>query len=215
MINHAVSLQSELERFYPGITCQSIIENILHLYDSPHRYYHNRIHLNEMTVILFHYGSNTPDYPLLLLAALYHDAVYQPGKPDNELKSSELWIHDSPVFSLSQENIQLITRLIAATQHHQSDSLPSDALLFPDADLAILGSDVNRYRNYAQAIRKEFCQIPDDQYRVGRSAVLESFLKQKTIYKTPVMIGEFEENARSNILKEIERLKNRTLDSQL
>ena len=48
--------------------------------------------------------------------------------------------------------------------------------------------------------------MPEEQYRAGRRAVLESFLNRERIYRSAVMFDEGEGAARRNLTAEVERL---------
>ena len=102
----------------------------------------------------------------------------------------------------------LILPLIEATAHRgDGDSSPNgDAGVLLDADLAILGASEERYRRYAEDVRKEYAWVPDERYRVGRSAVLRAFLDRSRIYRHPIMIEEGEARARENMTAELATL---------
>ena len=50
--------------------------------------------------------------------------------------------------------------------------------LFIGADLSILWSQPQTYRWYARGVRAEYAHVPNDQYRIGRAAVLDSLEPQ-------------------------------------
>ncbi len=68
------------------------VQATLLAYEEPHRFYHNRGHINKMLNQLNKDPEITDPLDFLLLAAaiIYHDAVYVWGSKDNEEKSSEL-----------------------------------------------------------------------------------------------------------------------------
>jgi predicted metal-dependent HD superfamily phosphohydrolase len=81
----------------------------------------------------------------------------------------------------------------------------TDILL--DADLAILGAEVQRYLRYAEDIRHEYEWVDDAKYRAGRVKVLQAFLDRNRIYRTQRMFVEGEQAARNNMYKEMLRLR--------
>ena len=51
----------------------------------------------------------------------------------------------------------------------------SQNLIFLDLDLAIIGTEPNKYLEYAKAIRKEYRWLGDRDYQRGRIKVLTNF----------------------------------------
>jgi predicted metal-dependent HD superfamily phosphohydrolase len=100
-----------------------------------------------------------------------------------------------------------VAELIRATKHSVSDSNDADTALLLDADLAILGASPERYRDNADAIRREYSWVDEAAYRSGRGEVLGSFLRRDRIYRTERMAELREEFARSNLRAEITRLR--------
>lgn len=62
------------------------------------------------------------------------------------------------------------------------------------------------YLQYAENIRKEYSIYPDALYQPGRRQVLQHFLAQEHIFKTPVFRERYEKQARENISKELAML---------
>ena len=53
-----------------------------------------------------------------------------------------------------------------------------------DADLWILGSEPDRFKEFESQIRLEYEHVPDAAFRAGRARVLEGFLSRESIYHT-------------------------------
>ena len=51
-----------------------------------------------------------------------------------------------------------------------------------DIDLAILGQPQAVFDAYEKAVRAEYAFVSDEQFRVGRAAVLRSFLERPAIF---------------------------------
>lgn len=179
---------------------------IVKLYTGPHRHYHTLEHLGEMFRIVSRFSGIVSDLPSVQFAIWFHDVVYDTHRFDNEERSAEYaeqvlgkWI--TPV-----EKIQHICDLIMLTKTHnwQSDSVIDGNILL-DADLAILGSAEQRYLRYAADIRKEYEWVDDEQYRVGRTKVLNTFLGRERIYHTQLIYEEGEATARANMQAEMIR----------
>lgn len=165
-------------------------------YSSQDRYYHTVEHLYHVLSMLEQLGGESI---ALNLAAWFHDAVYDTHAQDNEENSAELAAALFPEF----EQIHQVRNLILCTKTHQAFDAESQILL--DADLAILSTEPEHYQRYAAAIRKEYFWVTDEDYRIGRSRVLESFLHRDRIYSTPTMQAR-EAIARRNLDAELQRL---------
>jgi predicted metal-dependent HD superfamily phosphohydrolase len=148
-------------------------------------------------------SAQNPD--ALLIALFYHDAVYNPRRTNNELKSANLLSRRLVAIRQPESFIETAMGLILATQTHDARG-DHDTALFLDADLAILGSAHPEYVQYAEAIRKEFSMFPDWIYRPARTKVLQRFLARSAIFLSPVFYPQFEATARQNLEWEIGQL---------
>ena len=181
-------------------------DRLVDRYSEPHRHYHTLEHLAEMFRVLGRLTGSISNTPAIMLAAWYHDAIYDSKAKDNEDKSADLAERELKSLGIPEEIRVEVRQLILATKH--TDSLPAsvDTHAFLDADLAILGSSEVRYARYAADVRKEYDWVSEDQYRAGRRAVLHHFLQRKRIYLTPLLYEEGEVTARQNLQSEIDQL---------
>ncbi len=171
---------------------------LLARHSEPHRRYHNLAHVRD--VLSFVEGEPA------VAAAWFHDAVYDPAANDNEEASAKMAANALRDLRFPVPTIDLVTRMIRATATHDRSDLPQQALLFLDADLAILGSDHERYSAYVTAIREEYVDLSQPEARRVRRAVLGRFLARPRIYFTEAMYDRFEQQARANVKWEIEEL---------
>jgi predicted metal-dependent HD superfamily phosphohydrolase len=177
-----------------------------HAYAEPHRAYHNATHLLDC-LQQFDCVADQAIAPAELEFALwYHDAIYDPRVLDNEAQSAAWARRDLHAARVSPARIEAIDELIMATKHDGA-ALSPDAALLVDIDLSILGRSREEFEHYDRAIRKEYAWVPEDQYRAGRSAVLERFLARPTIYTTPWFRARYEKVARRNLTLAIEQLQ--------
>ncbi|WP_201502492.1 HD domain-containing protein [Psychrobacter cibarius] len=186
-------------------------QNIAIRYNEPQRAYHTLQHIQqlfgqfEQIKHLFH------EPHIIALAIYYHDVIYEPTRSDNELKSAEYAV-ESLTGYLNAEQCQHIYALIMMTASHQVEKWSnetkerekySDAAYLLDMDLSILGSSWSVYEQYAHAVRQEYAHVSDDDYRVGRIAVLKELLAHPTLYLTDYYYERLEKQARKNIEHEI------------
>jgi predicted metal-dependent HD superfamily phosphohydrolase len=142
----------------------------------------------------------------MLFTLFYHDLFYNALKSDNEEQSALIAEKRMKQICAPQEAIDDCKRQILATKAHLDDS-DKDTNLFTDADLSILGHDWETYSGYYKSVRKEYSLYPDLIYNPGRKKVLKHFLNMGRIYKTDYFYLRFEEQAKGNLLREMEMLK--------
>ena len=179
-------------------------------YDSPWRFYHAWSHIG---ACLAQFAAQKFDNPrAVLLALLFHDAVYVPGDKENEIRSAELAERMLRYrSSVPESERRSISRMIVLTADHHSAEhrlTPDEAKLI-DIDLGILGQPWPVYQEYMHGVRREFCPAvtSDFEFRFGRRAFLEKVLRQRRIFLTDEMAGRLEVRARFNIGREIDSLK--------
>lgn len=160
----------------------------------------------------------------IVLATFFHDAVYNVHSSTNEEDSATLFQQYMKEFysnnnsnnnnNNSDESAGLqqleasVTRLILATKHHVvTMEDPFCLAFFLDLDMAVLGKETNAYLKYASLIRCEYSHVPHDVYCERRAEILENFLTQQQIFGTQAMLEAFEQQARDNLAREIEILR--------
>jgi predicted metal-dependent HD superfamily phosphohydrolase len=177
-------------------------------YDSPGRHYHAWSHIE---ACLREFALQDFDEPrAVLLALLFHDAVYVAGRKDNESRSAALAeaLIARHCDATPQER-QAVTELILLTaSHHAHDGLSPDAARLIDIDLAVLGDAWPVYRAYADGVRREFCPsaVSPQAFVAGRSKFLRGLLGEPQLYATEWMRARREAQARSNIARELDEL---------
>jgi predicted metal-dependent HD superfamily phosphohydrolase len=172
-------------------------------YTQPDRHYHNLKHIHHILTILERFVDRLQNPMSVLLAAWFHDFVYDSQSSNNEIQSAKLAEELLRDIGISTGTIDRVQQLILATQGHQSDLRDNDLCIFLDADLAILGTNPEQYQIYARSIRREYSWVADELYRAGRIRVLESFLHRQRLYHTQSLFDELEARARLNIQAEI------------
>ena len=138
-------------------------------------------------------------------ALLFHDAVYDTHRSDNESRSAEWACRIMEEFGRPADEIARVRDLILATRHAGELKTPDQALLV-DIDLSILGSAEAIFAQYDSDVRKEYAWVPEPDYRSGRAAVLRSFLDRPRIFSTRAFAERYEAHARSNIQRALARV---------
>ncbi len=187
-----------------GIRARSdTLSDLLTRYAEPHRHYHDLSHIDACLRLFEEHRGLAERSGEVIAALLFHDAVYDPTRDDNEARSAEL--ARSALSGAPQDAIERIAAAIAATRTHVTDESPDIALVL-DVDLSILGADPETYDFFERAIRAEYRHVPEELYRVGRRAVLERFEERECIYRAPRLRDAFETSARANLRRAIAAL---------
>ena len=202
----------------PGHT--ALGENLLERYEQPHRKYHTSVHLSEMLTALktLYKRHHTATPRAVLLAAWFHDAVYEANPGEDEAASADLARTTlTPLAStgfLTNREVTAIAHLIELTASHQlADGIEeytsgaltrADAAFFLDADLAILAADSPRYTRYVAGVRAEYAHYAPDAFTRGRAAILQGFLNRTAIYASDTAHLLWDAPARLNLRTELE-----------
>ena len=193
-------------------------ESLLQAWEQPHRAYHHSGHLSQMLTDLdrlYAYRTQGSTPLALVLAAWFHDAVYEGAPGEDERRSEQLAnISLEPLVTaglLSGDELQMVSLLVRATATHklpESADLPAgyepaDIQFFLDADMAILAADSARYRRYLRGVRSEYSHFDDEAFRAGRMTFLRLILGRKRIFLSEEGLQLWEEPARANLQAEL------------
>lgn len=189
------------------VISQALWQDVANHYSESVRAYHNLTHLQQLFEQFAHLRDKLEQPHIVALALFYHDIIYDPTQPDNELNSAKYAVAQLQNH-LTAEQHQRIYALIIMTATHQlgdnNDNISdSDAAFLLDMDLSILGADWADYERYAQAVRQEYAHVAIDDYRNGRTAVLRGLLSHDRLYLTDDYYQRLEHIARRNIECEI------------
>lgn len=183
---------------------ETLWHELLKKYSAGRRYYHNLAHLEHMYRELLPVQQQIQDWNTVLVALFYHDAVYDPLRRDNEVKSAKLALMRLRDLLPSGQRLKCLFLIGATTDHAESEF--SDVNFFLDADLAIFGQPWDTYAAYAKNIRSEYSVYPDFLYKKGRKSALQHFLQLERIFKTQPFFERYEQQARRNLALELEQL---------
>lgn len=183
---------------------------LLRRWDEPHRRYHDLAHLDDVLHHLDDLRDDGEDVPVTVeLAAWFHDAVYELLPGSDEQRSAALARELLTGLGTGAATVAEVERLVLLTATHAP--YPDDAAgaALCDADLAILASSPRRYARYTAAVRAEYAEVPDPDFRRGRAAVLQGLLAHDRIFSTASGRSRWEARARENLLAEVSRLTGR------
>jgi predicted metal-dependent HD superfamily phosphohydrolase len=188
---------------------KELFEEVVKKYSARGRYYHSVSHIRFMASTWEIFEKKLKSPKGIFMAVIYHDIVYNPKRHDNEEKSLKYFVLNvlPHLKKFSKHDTLTVSAGIMATKHN--DEVKSfwtgnkDVQYLLDFDLHILGTPhKSEYDWYREGVRKEYKMYSDEDYKKGRKAVLELFLKRKKIYLTEDFL-KTEKIARKNLKNEI------------
>lgn len=186
-----------------GITTEDLLK-CKTAYDSPGRHYHHFRHAIFVAAeaIMAHCCEPFEKPREVLVAALYHDAIYRPGTPDNELNSA-LLMRDH-LASYEYLDLDYAAHLIVLTAKHfkhEPGSLSADDAKFLDCDLVSLAYPWDDFLRQNDQLDQEGIDagLPADMVKEFRGPFLKSILERDHIFSSPRCVMEYEAKARENI----------------
>ncbi|MGH8967323.1 MAG: HD domain-containing protein, partial [Actinomycetes bacterium] len=175
-------------------------------YREPHRRYHDVRHLQEVLASVDELAEYADDQEEVRWAAWFHDAVYDVRRDDNEEQSARLAVSELTGLGRTAAFVDEVARLVRLTLDHRPADDDTPGQLLCDADLAILAAPAERYAEYAATVREEYEHLSDEEFRVGRTQVLERLMEKESLFSTPFARISWESAARANISAEMETL---------
>lgn len=185
---------------------EKIWAGLLAAYGEDGRFYHNLTHIAHALDVAEQLKEVTVNYTAVQLALWFHDVVYDPRRSDNEAQSAAYAQRVLRPLGVPDEMLAKVSDLILVTKTHETAAADPDVWVMLDADLAILSAPPAAYDVYAQGIRQEYSFVPDEQYMVGRRAVLQRFLARSPFYFTKWMREKGDTAVRQNLRRELEAL---------
>ncbi|KAF6260265.1 hypothetical protein COO60DRAFT_1700389 [Scenedesmus sp. NREL 46B-D3] len=180
----------------------TIWEAIVSHYSASNRHYHNLAHLMCMFDFIKRAskaGVTLVDPAAVDWAVWFHDIIYHPSSKSNEADSAELAGKLLLPAGVPAETVQKAQRIILATADHHHLAGDADGDVVVDADLSILGAPLQRYADYAVAVRKEYGHLSDAEFTQGRARVLKGLLDREQLFLTDVGKSTCEAAARANM----------------
>lgn len=184
----------------------SVYDDLVKRYSENGRHYHNLTHVQTLLAdIGEHYTGNMPHE--VYFAVWFHDAVYNTVIGNNEARSAALAEEQLRLMNLPAEMIAQVKALILKTANHaQAEANDEATKIFLDADLKILGVDVDAYKTYTAQVRQEYSLVPDMLFNRGRRKFVEQTLALPNIYRTRFFADKYEAQARINLANELKQL---------
>lgn len=168
------------------------------------RHYHDVRHLVHCLGALEELTDGTPARPVLL-AAWFHDAVYEGVAGADEEESARLAETLLPD-AVGAAEASEVARLVRLTTGHAPDLADTAGCQLSDADLSILAVGEGRYHVYLRDVRLDYDHVPETLFRAGRRAVVASLLATEPLFRTHRGHDLWEDAARTNLEAELAEL---------
>ncbi|GAA3816172.1 hypothetical protein [Nocardioides panacisoli] len=192
---------------WPLADGEGLRDELLAAYAEPTRRYHDTRHLAGVLDRLDELRSAGVSFERqpVVLAAWFHDAVYD-GERDAEERSAA-WAEAALPALVDRRTVTEVVRLVRVTETHDPADEDANGCALSDADMGVLALDDRLYDEYADAVRVEYSHLDDQDYEEGRTAFLEGLVRRDRIFRTDHARKEWEDRARHNIERELERLR--------
>ncbi|RCV49787.1 HD domain-containing protein [Marinitenerispora sediminis] len=186
-----------------GVESVAVGAELIARWAEPHRRYHTLDHLRATLLAVDDIAEAAADIASVRYAVWFHDAVYQGEPGADEERSARLAELLLPRCGLTRARSEEVARLVRATAEHTPEPGDSDAEVLCDADLAVLAGAPHEYESYRTAVREEYHQVAEADFRAARSRMLRALLDAPTLYRTPPAQERWEEAARANVEAEV------------
>lgn len=174
-------------------------DDLVRRYSEPHRRYHDTRHLEQTVRLASEYatehGVTDDELRALLLAAAWHDAVYDTtaAAERNERASANaaaraLWTADygglfpEPLRSRMHD-------LVMTTVDHAADDGDLTAMILCDADLYRFAVPWDEFDRHSSDLRAEQRHVPDDEWPDRNAAILRHFSERRPFFYLTVELN--------------------------
>lgn len=186
---------------------------LLDRWEEPARHFHNVRHLVDLLQRVDELQQETHDAHAVRLAAWYHGAVFSSDEDaayahrggEDEDASAEYARGELTALGLPITAIENVVTMVQALARHTRNPTSSDCAVLCDADLAILASDPQHYREYLRNVREEYSHIPDRTFLEARKSIVKKLLSREQLYVSPLG-SPWETRARQNLAGEASRI---------
>jgi len=178
----------------------AIHQRLVNGYNEPQRRYHTLAHIDHCLSMFDQCKSLATNPDALEIAIWFHDAIFEPGKSDNEARSKKLYEELSAGVQ-ADEFRALVGRLIMATLHNERSLDDNDAGFMVDIDLSSFGLPWEDFLRDSQHLREESTQLSDADYYRKQGEFRACLLARPRFYQTDFFSQRYEQQAHDNLKK--------------
>jgi len=195
--------RAELQALLPFPLGSDEWEALRLAYATPERHYHTLGHVLATLVHAAPFLAAGRMGPAAAHALLWHDAVYDVSRHDNEAESARLARPWAARLGLDPGRV---SALVEATAKHgalspdELDELDEETALLLDCDLAVLAAPAPVYDRYEAGVRAEYLRIvPAELYEAGRRAFLEGLAARPRLFLSDELHAAWHDAAVANL----------------
>lgn len=185
---------------------------LLARWQEPGREFHNVRHLVDLLQRVDELKEETHNAGVVRLAAWYHGAVFSSDEDaayarrggEDEVASAQVARDELSALGVPQPAVDEVAMMVEMLARHSAPPT-SDCSVLRDADLAVLASDPQRYKQYVAEVRAEYAHIPEDRFLEARRTILRKLLGRERLYSSP-QCSSWEAQARQNVQAELTRI---------
>ena len=162
------------------------VDEVYACWSEPQRFYHTTEHLTQIiSDILSAKNLNEEETEILLIAAIFHDIVYDPKSRTNEEDSIQFF-KDSflSTYKLDTKELEVID-LIRMTKTHKPKSKLEE--LFCELDLKVLSYDLPGLLKWEEQIFREYEFVNWKLYKETRIKLIQKFIDDRN--EIPVQVN--------------------------
>lgn len=183
----------------PDSAAIGIATALCQLMSTTERFYHTIVHINDIYRLVGAKQIQLTEAERL--AILFHDAVYVVGKtPESEIQSANLMKAFLSAYPIKHNVLKEAEEIILATARHTENVEDTKVQRVLDLDLSGFASAPHEFTSRNELITLEIGFGNNEK----RAAFLQKFLDKPRIF---YQLGDLEQQARSNIRREIQLLK--------
>ena len=175
----------------------AVYQTIRGFYSGHERLYHCLSHIVDGLDKLPGFAAFLAAPAAVTLAWIFHDAVYDARRSDNEEQSAKLMLKLGQSWGIDAALLAEAEGLIRVTQHGVVEAVTADQKWMVDLDMSILGSEAAAFAQYERDVRREYGFIPQAEWGRGRSDFLRG-LKQP-LFHNEYFMGLYGAGAARNI----------------
>lgn len=188
-----------------GDDAARVHRRLLDGYAEPWRHYHTFDHIRHCLAMFDTCRDRIDDPDAVELAVWFHDVIFEPGNPDNEALSAELYAELSDTVHSSRTRTQ-VHRLIMATRHNGDALHDEDAKYMVDIDLSSFGLPWDVFLRDSENLRREAGDLSDTEFYQKAIGFHDYLQARERFFQTDFFAERFESRARKNIARYIEHV---------
>ena len=186
----------------------AIHRRLVDAYREAHRHYHSLAHIDHCLGVFEQCRDLVTDADAIELAIWFHDVILEPGKPDNEARSADLYLELSA--GVHREDLRsAVYGMIMATVHDGSSLDHPDTVYMVDIDLSSFGLPWQEFLRDSLNLRAENPQLCDEEYHLNQTGFQRSLLARPRFFLSEFFFRRYEKQARDNLDRYFDYLQKR------